>query len=165
MKLIARIDSETLPVEIDKNGKTYRLMIGTKEYLIDATRPTPHCFSVIVNNRVYEIGATLEQDRWVIQIGHERFVIDLEDGQRRAYRKSAKAEETGRRVIKAQMPGKVVRVLVAPGDEVQQNQGLLVIEAMKMQNEIKAPKPGRVTEVGVALGTTVNAGDLLLVIE
>ena len=58
-----------------------------------------------------------------------------------------------------------MRVLVSAGDEVKQNQGLLVIEAMKMQNEIKAPKPGRVTEISVAQGVTVNAGDLLLVIE
>jgi acetyl/propionyl-CoA carboxylase alpha subunit len=71
----------------------------------------------------------------------------------------------GRVTIAASMPGKVVRVLVAPEDQVEAEQGLIVVEAMKMQNEMKAPRAGRVTEVRVAADATVLAGDILVVID
>ena len=63
------------------------------------------------------------------------------------------------------MPGKVVRVLVNVGDSVDVGQGLVVVEAMKMQNEMKAARPGRVTEVRARAGETVSAGDTLVVLE
>ena len=63
------------------------------------------------------------------------------------------------------MPGRVVRVLVGAGDEVEEEQGVVVIEAMKMQNELKSPKAGRVVRVGVAVGDTVGSGDVLVVVE
>ena len=67
--------------------------------------------------------------------------------------------------MKAPMPGRVVRVLVAVGDEVAEDAGVVVIEAMKMQNELKSPKAGRVIRVGVAVGDTVGSGDVLVVVE
>jgi biotin carboxyl carrier protein len=63
------------------------------------------------------------------------------------------------------MPGRVVRLLVEVGDEVVEGQGVVVIEAMKMQNELKASKAGRVAKVSVAVGDTVGAGDVLVVVE
>lgn len=65
----------------------------------------------------------------------------------------------------ASMPGRVVRVLVALGQQVQAGQGLIVIEAMKMQNEMKASKPGRVTKINVQDGATVTAGEILMLLE
>jgi biotin carboxyl carrier protein len=63
------------------------------------------------------------------------------------------------------MPGKVVKLLVKPGDEVKARQGLVVVEAMKMENELRSPKDGRVAEVLVAEGASVEAGRLLVVVE
>jgi biotin carboxyl carrier protein len=63
------------------------------------------------------------------------------------------------------MPGRVVRLLVAAGDEVEEGQGVVVIEAMKMQNELKSPKAGRVVRVGTSVGDTVGSGDVLVVVE
>ena len=71
----------------------------------------------------------------------------------------------GPRPVKAPMPGRVVRVLVAVGDEVAEGQGVVVIEAMKMQNELKSPKAGRVVRVAVDVGDTVGSGDVLVVVE
>jgi biotin carboxyl carrier protein len=71
----------------------------------------------------------------------------------------------GPRAVKAPMPGRVVRVLVAVGDEVAAQQGLVVIEAMKMQNELKSPKAGRVARLGAAEGETVQPGEVLVVVE
>jgi biotin carboxyl carrier protein len=63
------------------------------------------------------------------------------------------------------MPGRVVRLLAAVGDEVEEGQGVVVIEAMKMQNELKSPKAGRVVRVGASVGDTVGSGDVLVVVE
>jgi biotin carboxyl carrier protein len=73
--------------------------------------------------------------------------------------------QAGLQRLCAEMPGKVIRVLVREGDAVVYEQGLLVIEAMKMQNEIRAPKAGTIKAVGVAAGRTVNTGDFLLSLE
>ena len=84
-------------------------------------------------------------------------------------RRSAHAEAAthghGQINIVAPMPGRVVRVLVAPGDEVEARQGVVVVEAMKMENELRAPRAGRVRDVSVAPGTSVEAGRVLAVIE
>ena len=71
----------------------------------------------------------------------------------------------GREPITAPMPGRVIRVLVEPGQEVAAGEGLIVVEAMKMQNEMKAPRAGRVASVKAEAGATVSAGDILVVIE
>jgi biotin carboxyl carrier protein len=79
-------------------------------------------------------------------------------------RRSA-ANNSGPQAVIAPMPGRVIRVLVEPGQEVAADEGLIVVEAMKMQNEMKAPRAGRVAAVKTAAGATVSAGDVLLVIE
>jgi biotin carboxyl carrier protein len=71
----------------------------------------------------------------------------------------------GEQPVTAPMPGRVVRVLVQAGDEVAAKQGVIVVEAMKMENELRSPKAGRVKEVSVTPGTSVDAGRVLLVVE
>ena len=90
--------------------------------------------------------------------------VELEDP-RRASRKSRGRRTDGPLQVAAPMPGKIVRLLVAPGDEVTAGQGLVVMEAMKMQNELKAARPGRIVSIPVHEGDTVSAGDVLAVIE
>jgi biotin carboxyl carrier protein len=87
------------------------------------------------------------------------------DGQRQSRGRQAHAARPGEQRVKAPMPGRIIRVLVKAGDEVAHRQGLVVIEAMKMENELAAPKAGTVKEVSVTEGTSVEAGRLLVVIE
>lgn len=75
------------------------------------------------------------------------------------------AEAQGRQQVVAPMPGKIIRILVKTGDEVPAGQGLLVVEAMKMQNEIRAPKSGIVERLSVIEGQTVNAGQVVAVVS
>ena len=75
------------------------------------------------------------------------------------------AAEAGPQKITAPMPGKIVRIMVAEGDEVKAGQGIIVMEAMKMQNEMKSPKDGKVQKILTSEGSTVNPGDALAVIE
>jgi biotin carboxyl carrier protein len=94
-----------------------------------------------------------------------RTVPVVVDGRRRRTSGDAGAHHDGEQAIVAPMPGRVVRVLVAPGDTVARRQGVVVVEAMKMENELGAPRAGRVKEVGVSPGTLVEAGRVLVVIE
>jgi len=100
----------------------------------------------------------------LVQLPH----VDLSavvDGRRSRPAGAGDGAGSGTQRIAAPMPGRIVRVLVRPGDEVAARQGLVVIEAMKMENELTALRPGRVTEVAVTAGTSVESGRLLVVIE
>ena len=83
----------------------------------------------------------------------------------RARRRGAAAVGAGPQRLTAPMPGKVVRVLVSPGDDVEAGQGLVVVEAMKMENELRAGKAGRVASVSAVEGQSVDAGAVLAVVE
>jgi acetyl/propionyl-CoA carboxylase alpha subunit len=100
-----------------------------------------------------------------VVIGGRRFGFEVEDPRSLQGRRGVGAGTEGPRPVKAPMPGRVVRLLVEAGDEVTEGQGVVVIEAMKMQNELKSPKAGRVVRVGVAVGDTVGSGDVLVVVE
>jgi biotin carboxyl carrier protein len=100
-----------------------------------------------------------------VLINGTRIPFALDDPRSLRTRRAAGAGADGPRSVKAPMPGRVVRVLVAVGDEVATQQGLVVIEAMKMQNELKSPKAGRITRVAAQEGETVQSGDVLVVVD
>src|SRR5262249_32309826 len=103
-------------------------------------------------------------DAYAVSVGGQRLEIEVVDA-RTALRKAAQHGQSGTVELRAPMPGKVVKVLASEGTSVEMNQGLLIIEAMKMQNEIKSPKKGTVGRVGVKEWAGVKAGDLLVVVE
>jgi biotin carboxyl carrier protein len=117
--------------------------------------------SLVVAGRQYR--CVLDGDG--VLVGERRFGFEVEDPRSLRGRRGAGAGSAGPRAVKAPMPGRVVRVLVSAGDEVAEQQGLVVIEAMKMQNELKSPKAGRVVRVAVAVDDTVGSGDVLVVVE
>jgi biotin carboxyl carrier protein len=100
-----------------------------------------------------------------VVIDGRRYGFEVEDPRSLQGRRGAGAGTEGPRPVKAPMPGRVVRLLVEAGESVEEGQGVVVIEAMKMQNELKSPKAGRVIRVGAAVGDTVGSGDVLLVVE
>ena len=100
-----------------------------------------------------------------VVIGGRRFGFEVEDPRSLQGRRGSGAGTDGPRSLKSPMPGRVVRVLVEAGQEVEEGQALVVIEAMKMQNELKSPKAGRVVRVAVGVGDTVGAGEVLAVVE
>jgi biotin carboxyl carrier protein len=98
-------------------------------------------------------------------IGSARYAVDVQDPRSLKTRRAVAGAEAGPQKIKAAMPGKIVRVLVSEKEEVKAGQGVIVMEAMKMQNEMKSPKDGRVQKILAAEGSAVNAGDTLAIIE
>lgn len=127
----------------------------------DLVQIRPGVYSVLLNGRSYTIHEAASSD-WIAlnAVEWERVVIDP---RRRASGSSAAASAV--RDVKAAMPGKVVRLLAAPGDTVEAGQGLLILEAMKMQNELRSPRAGVVAALRAAEGDTVSSGQVLVTLE
>jgi biotin carboxyl carrier protein len=125
----------------------------------------PGVISLIEGNRCSLVNLSKAPGGGVVaSIEGKELSVALADLRDRAPR-PRNAGAIGPQEVRTLMPGKVVRVLVAHGDEVTAGQGVMIVEAMKMQNELKAPKTGRVTRVCAEEGSTVTAGTTLLVIE
>jgi biotin carboxyl carrier protein len=124
----------------------------------------PGVYSVLADGRSYEARIEQANGRMVVFIDGHRFEIEICDP-RRWSRKAGPQGFEGRLSVAAPMPGKIVRLLVSPGDTVAAGQGLLVVEAMKMQNEMKAPKAGCVVSLPARENATVAAGEVLATIE
>ena len=150
MKLLARVNGTERPLD------------GAA---IDLVELRPGVYSALIGGRSVEI--YLEPaggGAYRAAINGHVHAIELIDP--RSHSAAARAgTEGGPQTIKAQMPGKVIEVLAAPGDEVAAEQGLLVVEAMKMQNEIRAPRAGRIVSINVAPGDSVETGRALAVLE
>jgi biotin carboxyl carrier protein len=121
-------------------------------------------YSVLLDGASYEIRIQPSPEGLSASVADRRFAVEIRDP-RDATRGSRAAIGSGRQNVTAPMPGKVVRVLVDTGDLVETSQGLVVVEAMKMQNELKATRPGRVIEIRAREGETVGAGETLVVLE
>jgi|SRR5579872_3965654 len=117
--------------------------------------------SVLLNGRSYRVSKGAGKEIWV---NGRLFSMEVFDPRDLRPGQGASANQ-GRQEIAASMPGKVIRVLVAAGDAVEEGQGLVVVEAMKMQNEMKSPKAGRVVEIRARPDATVGAGEILVVVE
>jgi acetyl/propionyl-CoA carboxylase alpha subunit len=136
-------------------------LVDGRAVAVDARTLQAGVMSLLVEGRQYS--CVLDGDGVVI--GGRRFGFEVEDPRSLRGRRGSGAGAAGPRALKAPMPGRVVRVLVGVGDEVLEGQAVMVIEAMKMQNELKSPKAGRVIRVAAAAGDTVGAGDVLAVVE
>lgn len=149
------------------SGGRFRLRFSTGEVKEIDCRPTDLGLSIVYADDGRTVDAALTErgaDDWLIQLPH----VDLSatvDGRRFRPNAAGQAAGSGEQRILAPMPGRVVRVLVKPGDEIAARQGLVVVEAMKMENELTARHAGRVKDVVVAEGASVEAGRLLVVVE
>jgi biotin carboxyl carrier protein len=136
-------------------------VVDGRPLTVEAQLLRPGVLSLLVDGRQYR--CILDGD--AVLVDGRRYGFEAADPRSLQARHGAGAAAEGARAVKAPMPGRVVRVLVGVGDEVQAQQGLVVIEAMKMQNELKSPKAGRIVRVATAVGDTVQAGGVLVVVE
>ena len=169
MKLTAEVDGQSYALEMERReGARVEATIDGRRYELEARETEAGAFLLLVDGRVYEgraRRASAQGKACEVQLGDEIFRVTLFDPKRLRGARGAGAEASGRAQVVASMPGKVVRVLVAEGAQVEAGDGLVVVEAMKMQNELKSPKSGTVVELRAEAGATVNAGDVLVVVE
>jgi biotin carboxyl carrier protein len=166
MKLNAQIEGERVALELRREGGRVWAEVGGRRYELEARAVGAGEYVLLHEGRVYEcrVGARAGGAAEVT-VGARAYEVVLTDPKRLRGAAAAGGEQGGRAQIKAPMPGKVVRVLVEAGQAVEAGQGVVVVEAMKMQNELKSPKAGAVAELRAEAGATVNAGDVLAVIE
>jgi len=163
MKLSLIVNGAERTFEILTPAPACRFRLDDHEQSAQVETVEPGVYSVLMDGRSYEARVEHGPGAIVVVIDGYRFGIEVRDP-RRWSRKGAGLGAEGVQSIVAPMPGKVVRVLVAAGDAVEAGQGLLVVEAMKMQNEMKALRAGQVRTVAVKEGTTVAAGEVLATI-
>lgn len=166
MKIELTIAGHTRQVEITpaSGSSSWRIQVDGKEVEADAHLLRPGILSLIIAGQSYRVVLDAEAADPILHLGPHRIGYQVDDP-RSLRRRRAHAAAHGPVTLKASMPGRVVRVLLSPGDAVAAHQGVLVIEAMKMQNELKSPKEGRVTQIRVSPGDTVATGDPLALIE
>ena len=151
----------TLPRE-DTSLLTFS--IDDREISADATRISNSTYSILIGGRSLEVRVEEKSGELIARTGGREFRVEIFDPRSWRRGKSAGIELEGRQQLIAPMPGKIVRLLARPGEQVTAGQGLLVIEAMKMQNEVCSPKSGTVEKLAKE-GQTVNAGEVLAVVS
>jgi len=155
------LDGREARLEWTQDGETFRYRFESEvEYAADIRQVAPGVYSVLVNGRSYNIRV----DGATVTACQRTFAVEIVDP-RRWNRDRNHRQAEGLQNVAAAMPGKVVRVLVSQGEQVEAGQGLIVVEAMKMQNEMKAVRAGRVVTLAAVAGATVNAGEILATIE
>jgi biotin carboxyl carrier protein len=152
-------------VELTRAGEQWKCMLDGREIPVDVIYGQNGVLSLLLGGRSYEAKQETVGGETNVVVGHERFNASVRDPRSLRSRSRVGATEPGVMQIKAPMPGKVVRILAAVGDKVEAGQSVIVIEAMKMQNELKAPKNGAVKKIKVAEGAAVEAGQALAEVE
>ncbi len=152
-------------VEIISNGGKKRIRVGETEILCDWVKLSDGHYSLIVDGSVLDVLVNANPESCIVTSRAGTFSFRIVDPRRAGLTQRIEDGPAGLERICAEMPGKIVRVLVQKGDAVIFNQSLLVLEAMKMQNEIRAPQNGVIREVAAVAGNAVNTGDFLLSIE
>lgn len=183
----AEVGGRPLSVSVERTGHLLRVSAGGRACLVDACRVGERSWSLLVtpdtgsekvsssdrrgpSASCWSIDATVadgpEPGAFDVHIAGGVVAVRLRPARARAGPSAGArpARGDGPQRVVAPMPGKIVRVLVGPGDEVAPGQGLIVVEAMKMENELRAARAGRVAQVAVAEGQSVEAGALLLVV-
>jgi biotin carboxyl carrier protein len=168
MKLQGEVDDKSFDIEIRRDSRQVFAVVDGRKYEIEVSEPELNVYLLKHDGKVYEVFVAPQHDRGEpqnVRIGSNELEITLIDPKRLRGARAADAHAAGAAEIRTAMPGKVVKIIAAPGAEIKKGDGVIVVEAMKMQNEMKSPKDGVVKEIRAAEGATVNAGDVLAVIE
>ena len=159
------IDGTLHKLDLEREGNHWTCRLDGEEIQVDAVITKHDVVSIIIGGQHYEVKRERTAADVHYWVKNSRFAVEIRDPRSLRSRKSAAATGEGPQKLLAPMPGKVVRIILAAGSEVEAGQGVLVVEAMKMQNELKSPKKGTVKQVMVAEGASVTAGEVLAIVE
>ena len=159
------IDGKNFKLDLERGEKGWRCHLDDREIQMDAVLARRDVLSVIISGKAYEIKREQTPTDLHLWVGPVRYAAEVRDPRSLRGRKGAGIDDAGPKKLVAPMPGKVVRVMVVQGEQVEAGQGILVMEAMKMQNEIKSPKKGTMQKIVAYEGASVNPGDVLAIVE
>ena len=163
LKAIAGEQEENLLLKIEDGHVSAE--IGDRVYNLDVREIEPDSYMFFLNTNVHECRVSGSDSTFEVSIHGRNYSVTIVDPKRLRSGQNSDRHHHGVAEILAPMPGKVVRVQTESGATVEKGAGVIVVEAMKMQNEMKSPRDGVVVSINVKPGDTVNAGDVLAVIE
>jgi biotin carboxyl carrier protein len=165
VKFRAQAGGESTPIEVTGEAGRYAVTLGGEALTVDARQTGEGIWSILLDGASHLVEVTDRDGTHTVDVAGERYAIRVEEESRYIIRtRGARGGERGH-VLKAPMPGKVILIEVTVGQSVAPGDGLIVLEAMKMENEFKAQVAGTVKEIRVTAGQPVNPGDVLVVIE
>ena len=163
LKAIVGEREEDLSLQLEDGRVSAR--IGDRIYSLDMREIEPDCYLFFLNGNVHECRVNASKSSFDVSIHGRSYSVTIVDPKRLRSGQNSDRHHHGVAEIRAPMPGKIVRVQTEAGSRVEKGAGVVVVEAMKMQNEMKSPRDGIVVSISVKPGDTVNAGDVLAVIE
>jgi biotin carboxyl carrier protein len=159
------IEDTKYRLELNRTPTGWTCSLNGRPVQLDAALIRPGVLSLLIESRVYDVRREKVGSEIHLWVGNQRYAVELRDLRSLRNLKDGAGRQQGSSKLTAPMPGKVVRLLVNEKDKVEAGQGVVVVEAMKMQNEIKSPKKGIVQRLTAAEGSSVNAGDVLAIVE
>jgi len=163
MRWEARVGERLHRLELSgKPGAELEAVVDGRRYTLSVTEPQGRVYSILHEGASYEAIVQVKRDRCRVRVGRGVFDVVPEDGLGAGSRRVGGGRQSA---LSAVMPGRVLRVMVNAGDTVKERQGLLVVEAMKMENELSAPADAVIKQVLVEPGAKVETGDVLIVFE
>jgi acetyl/propionyl-CoA carboxylase alpha subunit len=164
VKLKAFIEDQEHELTLKIDGGRVKAEIDGRVYDLELREPEPGSYLLLRGAEVHECRVGQGHDGFAVNLHGRNYAVTIVDPKRLRGGQDAH-DHHGLAEITAPMPGKVVRVQIEAGATVEKGSGLVVVEAMKMQNEMKSPRAGVVVSINVKAGDTVNAGDVLAVVE
>ena len=166
MKFAVTIGDTTEMVEVSGEAGQYRLTIGSEVWEVDGRLTAQGIYSLLIGGVSYVADVVDREGTCVVDVMGEAYEVLVEEQTRWIIRTRGGAAGAGHgQTVRAPLPGKITHVAVRPGDRVQAGDTLVVIEAMKMENEFKAAAAGTIADVRVSVGQAVNPGDVMVVLE
>ena len=160
----ATIDGRTVRVEVRGRDGRYTVTLDGRTLEVDHQETGAHFASLLIGGRSYEAGLEKRTDGYNVVLAEDDLYVELRGASQGAAAEPRKAEAGPARVL-APMPGRLVRILVEEGQQVRAGDGLVVVEAMKMENELRSPRAGRIAQLPVREGQAVETAALLVVVE
>jgi biotin carboxyl carrier protein len=158
VRFVARHEGVEIPVEVERDGAAYRVKIGDRWMAADLVEAGPYLRSLRLEDGT-QFSFVHHRNGTAHEISLRASTVHVELIDPLALKRTRREDDTGGAgIVKALMPGRIARILVEKGAAVRKGAGLLVLEAMKMENEIQAPGDGVIDEIFVSAGDTVDAG-------
>jgi len=158
--------SRILKINVEEMGDRYVVTVdGTRKLYVNASSLGP-CLSLIIDGKSYDAAVALkDSSHYSVNLEGEQYSFEVLSEARKVRRFLKRTKPVDSHLIQSKMPGKIVKILAKEGDKIAIDQGVIIMEAMKMENELKSPQDGRISEIRVKEGDTVEAGAVLVVLE
>lgn len=160
---VVKVENQAIKVEVKKQGEKFCIFLNGEARQVKVADKRGSHMTLIVDDKPFDV---IFADDSTIIVNNQEYTVEILDEQVAKLMKTGAAESRKQElVVKAAMPGLIIEVSVKEGDKVTKDQGLLIIEAMKMQNEMQSPRHGIIKKINIKKGQTVNSGDKLIIID